>query len=129
MAIVALVFWASSRSTVAAPDVRNSDKFAHFAVYGLIGTLMYRAARPDWRGALAAVALVSAYGATDEWHQSLVPGRSSEFADWAADTLGAATAVLLYGRVRWYRDCLERPLGRRKAGIAPGSAATSGGDR
>ncbi len=127
LAIVALVFLASSRSTVAGPEVRNSDKVVHFAVYGLIGTLVCRAARPGWGGAVAAFAVVSAYGATDEWHQSFVPGRSSELADWVADSLGAATAVALYTGVRWYRDLLERRLWRGKGGIAPDSATTSVG--
>jgi VanZ family protein len=56
-------------------------------------------------GAAAAIAAViaAAYGATDEWHQSLVPGRTADRFDWAADAigaiLGAAGAVLaLRGR-------------------------------
>ena len=36
------------------------------------------------------MALASLYGATDEFHQSFVPGRDSDVLDWVADTLGAA---------------------------------------
>ena len=33
--------------------------------------------------------LVLAYGATDEWHQSFVPGREMHFGDWLLDAIGA----------------------------------------
>ena len=39
----------------------------------------------------------SLYGVSDEWHQSFVPGRSVDFMDWLADTLGASIALsILY---------------------------------
>jgi len=39
--------------------------------------------------------LCSLYGASDEWHQYYIAGRTVDFADWLADTAGAAGAVLL----------------------------------
>jgi VanZ family protein len=39
--------------------------------------------------------IASLYGASDELHQSFIPGRSPEIGDWVADTLGALIAVLL----------------------------------
>jgi VanZ family protein len=36
------------------------------------------------------------YAFTDELHQHFVPGRSVEFADWVADSHGAAAGVALY---------------------------------
>jgi hypothetical protein len=36
-----------------------------------------------------------------------------EFADWVADTLGAAVAVVVYLRWNGYRRVLEMPLRRR----------------
>ena len=36
------------------------------------------------------------YGASDEWHQRFVPGRSPSLGDWAADVAGV---VLGYGLV------------------------------
>lgn len=126
MAIVALVFVASSRSTVAAPGVaRHEDKVVHFAVYGLIGTLVCRAARPGWGGAVTAVVIVSAYGAADEWHQSFVPGRSSDLADWVADTLGGATAAALYMGWGRYRGWLEQPVGWKRGGAAQAGVETA----
>jgi VanZ family protein len=44
---------------------------------------------------LAAAVIASAFGATDEVHQSFVPGRNADVADWVADTLGAAVGALV----------------------------------
>jgi VanZ family protein len=112
--IAVLIFTASSRSAVAGPRIPNFDKVVHFSVYGLLGTLACRAGRGG-AGAWWALVAVSAYGATDEWHQSFVPGRSSELGDWIADTAGAALAIMLYRRWHAYRALLERDLGRRGA--------------
>src|SRR5438094_6997194 len=90
--VAATVFLASTRSVVAAPDFSGSDKVAHFFVYGLLGTLVCRLGR-GWRAALWSLLAVSTFGATDEWHQYFVPGRSCDFFDWLADTSGAALAI------------------------------------
>jgi VanZ family protein len=108
--IAGLIFAASSRARVAGPGLTSvDDKFAHFAVYGLLATLVCRLGR-GWRAALVALVVTSAFGASDEWHQSFVPGRMADFGDWVADTLGALLAVGLYARWKWYRELLERPL-------------------
>lgn len=108
--MAAVIVLASSRSHVAGPEFVSSDKIAHFFVYGLLATLLCRLGN-GWRGAAWALLAVSAFGATDEWHQSFVPGRSSEVADWVADTVGAALAVSLYAGWGPYRQWLEWPLG------------------
>ena len=102
------------------PRIPHFDKVVHFAVYGLLATLVCRQGR-GWRAAGWTVLVVSVYGASDEWHQSYVPGRSTELADWMADTAGAALAVGAY--VRWdrYRRWLERPVRVRRV---PGRAAS-----
>jgi len=127
-AVVAVaIFVASSRSQVAAPPVPGFDKIAHFEVYGLFATLLCRVGR-GWRSAGWALLAASAFGVTDEWHQSFVPGRSVEVADWAADTAGAALAVTLYSGSVTYRRLLETPLGwrrRRPDGPAPNSSRKS----
>ena len=115
-AVAALIFLASSRSHVRTPGfTRVDDKIAHFAVYGLLGTLVCRAGG-GWRGALWSFVAVSAFGASDEWHQSFVPGRMCDVNDWIADTLGAGLAIGLYSLWPWYRNLLEGALGGRKAG-------------
>lgn len=97
VALAAVIFAASSRPRLVDVDGlwSGSDKVVHFAVYGLLGVLIRRLGRGA-RFALISVLLASAYGASDEWHQSFVPGRAAELADWVADTLGAAVAVGAY---------------------------------
>lgn len=107
--IAALIIAASSRSRVAAPGISNIDKVGHFLVYGLLATLVCRL-RPGWRGALIGLFAASLFGVTDEWHQSYVPGRSSDAMDWVADTLGAALAVSLYAGWPLYQRVLEMPI-------------------
>ena len=125
VAIAGLIFLASSRSYVPSPGLTKADdKFAHFVVYGLLGTLVCRLGR-GWRAAAGALVVVSAFGASDEWHQSFVPGRVTDFGDWLADTLGAATAVALYSGWAWYRQLLERPLRRRRERTTRGWSGVS----
>jgi VanZ family protein len=76
------------------------DKLLHFAEYGGLALLFARALVGEGLGWLAtivaAVMLTSAYGVTDEWHQSFVPLRSSDIHDWFADTLGAIIGTVVY---------------------------------
>jgi VanZ family protein len=46
--------------------------------------------------ALAAWLLAALYGITDEWHQLHVPGRHADVHDLLTNTVGAATAALLW---------------------------------
>lgn len=111
-----MIVVASGRSEVASPDLVDFDKVAHFGVFGLLAMLVVRNGFTP-RRAWVAVLAVSLFGLTDEWHQSFTPGRSVEFADWVADTLGAIVAVTIY--VRWprARAVLEHPLWRRQRRI------------
>jgi VanZ family protein len=68
----------------------------HFGLYAMLGALYLAALspqRPSWKHAIAAVLLASAYGVTDEFHQSFVPGRMPDVMDWLVDTAGAASAA------------------------------------
>lgn len=107
----AVIVWASiifSMSSIpgsAIPGQWGSQ--AHFAEYAVLGVLTYWALRlhaPLLRALVWAVALSSAYGITDEFHQSFVPQRMPDPADWAVDTLGAlvgvAVAALLESRFK-----------------------------
>jgi VanZ family protein len=79
------------------------DKVAHGTEYGLFCLLLLRGLRgtfPSARGstiAVWAVLIAAAYGASDEFHQSFVPGRDPDVFDFLADT-GGATVV----SVIWY---------------------------
>ena len=78
------------------------DKIAHFSIYGLLAATVIGACRPEVRqrrpGAvvLAAVLCCLAYGISDEFHQSFIPGRSPSAADVVADTLGALSVALAW---------------------------------
>ncbi len=87
---------------------------AHFVEYAIFAALLYLALRVDMsrtRAAVLALLIASAYAVTDEFHQSFVPMRTPDPADWAVDTLGALAGVL---GMAW----LESTLARRRAGSA-----------
>jgi hypothetical protein len=111
--LAATIFAESSRSQLAGPSGPGDDKVEHFAVYGLLGTIIIRVWPGRWT-AWMSILLVSAYGASDEWHQHFTPGRSMEVADWVADTLGAACAIILYSCWTKYRRALETPIRLRR---------------
>jgi VanZ family protein len=80
------------------PEILLQDKLLHTIEYAALAALLVPALRlagasPGAALALA-VGLASLYGATDEFHQSFVPGRSADVLDWVADTLGAAVGAL-----------------------------------
>jgi VanZ family protein len=79
----------------------------HFALYAVLGGLYFAALDPttrSTRAATVAVALASAYGITDEYHQYFVPGRTNDPVDWLVDTAGAAAAVALIAWVARRRE-------------------------
>ncbi|MBI5068803.1 MAG: VanZ family protein [Deltaproteobacteria bacterium] len=111
LAFAALVFYLSSLENPL-PDLtsRLSDKLLHAAEYGTLGALLaWPLARVAPRRAfLLAVVLASLYGASDELHQGLVPGREASARDWVADTAGGALGA---AAALWLR--------RRRAGEGP----------
>ncbi len=69
---------------------------AHFTEYAILAALVFfalRATRPAATAAIIALAVASAYGVTDEFHQSFVPLRTPDVVDWLVDTAGAAFGV------------------------------------
>jgi VanZ family protein len=107
---MATIFTLSSFSHL--PDTGGfqvSDKVKHFSAYAFLGMLAYRAFRTTFSGRRiflsigAMLAIVAIYGATDEFHQSFVPGRECDFFDWLADMAGALSIALIayiYNRLR-----------------------------
>ena len=94
------------RSRTAEPPwllLTTSDVVAHAVAYAVLAVAMLRGltaarlAAASVRTALLAAVLATAYGAVDEFHQSLVAGRHVELRDVAADALGATADVAL----RW----------------------------
>jgi VanZ family protein len=96
----ALIFTLSSMSGLPAPPSGFTDKHAHFVIYAVLCALLVwgltnRApGRTTWSVAAVAAVLATLYGASDEWHQSFVPGREVSALDLAADAIGAALAAV-----------------------------------
>jgi VanZ family protein len=111
--LVVLIFVASGRKSAGVPDVTDFDKVVHFAVFGLLATLVCRLGR-GWKAAAWGFLAAAAYGGLDEWHQSFVPERSSELADWIADAVGAMVAAVAYAGWARYRGWLETPIRFRR---------------
>ncbi|MBE2215843.1 MAG: VanZ family protein [Opitutaceae bacterium] len=121
------IYLASDQPKLPAPEgVPGFDKIAHFGAYGLLATLWVRALSArlsPGRAAFFAWSIAALFGVTDEFHQSFVPGRSTELADWLADSGGAALAVLLYTFWPAYRGLLDRPIAGRRGASPAGTTA------
>lgn len=83
------------------------DKLLHVALYFGLGLLTLRALA-CWSGLITrhtvvlAVLMAALYGVTDEWHQSYVPGRTTDGWDLCADILGALFGALAYVMLNQY---------------------------
>lgn len=104
---MALIFWMSSQQRPAVFG-GTPDFILHGSGYFLFGALAIRAvgrglASPRSFAVLAAgVVIAVLYGASDEWHQSFVPGRDASLRDLLADSAGAIAAAALVGAFwRW----------------------------
>jgi len=98
----------------------------HFAAYGIMGILFYRAYQTlPFRHRyqmlmLLSVVSASLYGISDEIHQHFVPYRDADILDVIADFLGAACGVYLYqlwvtSRKDRKQRVLNSEVGMRKA--------------
>lgn len=77
-------------------------KLAHVGEYLVLAALLVRALRRSGVAAALplAIAAALAYAASDEWHQSFVPGRTATPRDVAIDGIGIALAVIVATRTR-----------------------------
>jgi len=111
-AYMALIFAISAQPDPPLPS-QVSDKQGHSLGYmGLTITVGRALAGGAASGATLPVAagawaIAATYAASDEWHQSFVPGRTSDFRDWLADAAGAlagAGACWAWGIIRARAD-------------------------
>ncbi|HEV7662105.1 MAG TPA: VanZ family protein [Chloroflexota bacterium] len=75
-------------------------RVAHLVAFGILGMLANWALLGLPRPMLLAVLLTSAFGATDEYHQSFTDGRRAAVDDWLMDTASGALAIYLFWRLR-----------------------------
>lgn len=100
VAWMAAIFVVSGMSAPPAMPGGLSFAVGHALAYALLAVLTARAvSRGRWAGvtpgALVAAWLIAvAYGASDEWHQSFVPGRDASWGDWLTDAAGAGIALV-----------------------------------
>lgn len=108
-----LIFIASSIPGVDLPKIEfvASDKLIHFLEYLVLSALLYRALRYQRRFLKLSnrslrwcVLLSIAYGASDEFHQSLVAYRDASVYDLIADTAGAFSLAAFLS----IRECLAK---------------------
>ena len=110
-AVVAWMIFIFQASSLAPEEVDQSlqaffwlgklrSVLGHLALYGVLASLLQISlwswksnATCQLRWVLAAAALATLYGITDEYHQSLVPGRVASLADIVIDGIGALTAA------------------------------------
>lgn len=97
---MAALFFVSSLSSVPGPvGVWFPDTALHMGAYAGLAAVSLRAlARGRWIGLTSgtlfgAWLIATLYGATDEWHQTFVEGRTGELRDLVNDGLGALVAV------------------------------------
>ena len=93
----ALIFALSSRPSVPTPGFPDGDKILHFGAYTILGFLLAYGARRSALGPTWVVVIGLLYAASDEWHQSFVPGRMPDVTDWIADAFGVAAGVWVAG--------------------------------
>ena len=111
-AYMALIFVLSAQPQPPLPP-QITDKQGHGIGYAGLAVTVSRAMAGGLANgatlpaAAAAWTIATAYAATDEWHQSFVPGRSSDVNDWYADAIGAlagAGACWAWGIIRSRTD-------------------------
>ena len=106
---MALIFQASSTSPQEVNETLASvgwlgpyrNIVGHLVLYAVLGSLL-QICIWSWRGSLdwsarwavVAITIAVLYGISDEYHQSLVPGRTAAVLDVVVDSTGAVLAVV-----------------------------------
>ena len=88
--------------TLNLPIFPGADKLVHMIAYGVLSATVIFSFPPEVRTKRRGVVLTAAvfvpllYGLSDEYHQSYVPGRSTEFLDLVADGAGGLIVGLIW---------------------------------
>ena len=112
---VLIIFLFSSRPTVVVSEIYWPDFFfkktIHLIEYGILFTLFYRALKGTIKKNLLRLASIAFlmtvfYAASDEYHQTLILGRTGTLRDIIIDSFGAGLAWL--GIWRWLPKAPEK---------------------
>ena len=104
LAVMGTIFFLSHQpgDTIVLPDVPDIDKLLHSLVYGILAaTTLYalpenRSGTYPVRTGIVVILFCLAYGISDEFHQSFIPGRCPSIWDIGADLLGAVVVVFFW---------------------------------
>lgn len=98
-----LIFFLSSLPSYPIPSIgiEMEDLFLHFIEYSIFGFLLARAFiqssnKISWKISLVIILIGILYAASDEFHQSFVEGRYSEFSDFLADSFGIFLGLSIF---------------------------------
>jgi len=101
----AIIFCLSSIPNLRAPLAENNfDKILHLGEYFILGILLARALTKTQKDYFTTMIFWAVflfclfYGISDEFHQSFVVGRVSDWKDALADTIGGSLGAWLYLR-------------------------------
>ena len=87
-----VLFFLSAQPGTDGPPIffPEEDKVAHVGLYAILAATLVRAVRAEGGGGRrwAPLTLGFLFAASDEWHQTFVPGRDASLGDLVADTLG-----------------------------------------
>jgi|YNPNPStandDraft_1061719.scaffolds.fasta_scaffold48673_3 VanZ family protein len=116
---MAMIFFLSAQPHLPdlAPGLPGVEEIGgHLSAYGILAVLLWRALRGAGSRAPATWALLvtMVYGATDEFHQHFVPGRTATVEDLLVDLIGASLGLLLvsWWHLRRLRARLAAPTGQ-----------------
>lgn len=97
-----LLFTLTTMPTESIPAMGVNDKLEHTLAYFGLSFLLYltllfqrKSVMLKKYALLFTLLIVALYGALDEFHQLLIPGRSCELLDFLADMLGGVLGIVL----------------------------------
>lgn len=103
-----LIFNMSGRSSIHTTDVYWQDfvfkKTAHFIEYFIFAVLIYRSLKNTTGFSKEKILILSFvitvfYAASDEFHQSFIPGREPRIRDVVIDAIGATTGLIALQKI------------------------------
>jgi VanZ family protein len=101
--LILLIAWASLNPDVRPPSNNDMDKLLHVMAYAVIAGAPFMVFG-TWHMASLVAMSVPLMGVLIELGQTLVPGRSGDLLDVAADCLGALAGTIVSGALRARAD-------------------------
>lgn len=80
-------------------------KLAHVSEYVILFMLIFRATKEKW---LKTFSITLLFAASDEFHQSFVPGRAATIVDIGFDTAGASIASYIIWKLEQIRQAKQK---------------------